>query len=147
MSYWGCIRDTSNRSRYPRGTCLKTPEDLQTRCYGHGSRRNTDAESTTRIMGKDTSYTDFLVDIIARQEIPSARYVLCYQYVKMGKSDASKRKDVKETTPVDVVSLIANKCMNYLVIMEKSCFVYLFAWKSKCTYSVARMVTYYNLLR
>ena len=55
----GCIRDTSNRSRYPRGTCLKTPEDLQTRCYGHGSRRNTDAESTTRIMGKDTSYTDF----------------------------------------------------------------------------------------
>ncbi len=46
-------------SRYPRGTCLKTPEDLQTRCYGHGSRRNTDAESTTRIMGKDTSYTDF----------------------------------------------------------------------------------------
>ncbi|KKJ71766.1 hypothetical protein T641_12100, partial [Enterococcus faecium MRSN 4777] len=46
------------------------------------------------------------------------------------KSDASKRKGAKkETTPVDVVSLIANKCMNYLVIMEKSCFVYLFCMK------------------
>ena len=61
MSYWGCIRDTSNRDRYPRGTCLKTPEDLQTRCYGHGSRKTLMRKVPQELWVK-THHTRFLVE-------------------------------------------------------------------------------------